>query len=152
MRNAILHRAGQISALVALLLAGCGRDPVAEQRPKGPPANGCLQRMTLNKLEKAIRQCNAVVAAHPQDPQPRNERALLLSLAGRNRAACRDSLAAATLLAKRPAHPAADPMLVEDIRLRQQSCLAWQRSRAVVLTTPPKAAAPSAAAAGAATP
>ena len=153
MPDSIHHRAGAISALAALLLlAGCGRDPVAEQGPKGPRADGCLQRVSIAKLEKAIRQCDAVVAAHAQDPQPRNERALLLSLAGRNRAACRDSLAAAALLAKRPASPPADPMMVEDIQLRNKSCLAWRQSRGMVLTTPPAGDAPSAAAAGAGAP
>jgi hypothetical protein len=125
---------------------------VAEQAPKGPKADACLQRVSMKKLEKAIRLCDAVVAAHPGDPQPRNERALLLSLAGRNGAACRDSLQAATLLAKRPVHPAADPMLVEDIRLRQRSCLAWRQSRAMLVTTPREGAAPSAATADAAGP
>jgi len=102
--------------------------------------------MTFKKLEQAIRHCDAVVAAHPQLPQPRNERALLLSLAGRNRAACRDSEAAAQLLARAPRSPAVDPQLVEEVELRLQSCRAWKRSREQALTTPPAADAPSAAA------
>ena len=100
--------------------------------------------MTVKKLNKAIRLCDAVVAAHPRLPQPRNERALLLSLAGRNTDACRDSEAAAQLLAQQPRQPAPDPLLVEDIQMRLQSCKAWRRARASV-TTPPAGGAPSSA-------
>ena len=138
----------QAPLLIALALAGCTAPPPPE-KTAGPRPDGCLQGVTINKLDKAIRQCNAVVAAHPQLPQPRNERALLLSLAGRNRAACRDSEAAAQLLARLPKRPAADPLLVEEIQLRLQSCQAWQRSHEAALTTPPAGGAPSAAAPGA---
>ena len=79
----------------------------------------------MDRLDEAIRGCDAVVAAHPRHPQPRNERALLLSLAGRNQLACRDSQAAAALLARAPAKPAPDPLLVEEIKLRSRSCQAW---------------------------
>ena len=135
--------------LITLVLAGCSAPPPTPEKTEGPRADGCLQGVTINKLDKAIRQCDAVVAAHPQLPQPRNERALLLSLAGRNRAACRDSAAAAQLLARLPKRPAPDPLLVEEIQLRLQSCQAWQRSREAALTTPPAGGAPSAAAPGA---
>lgn len=64
----------------------------------------------MDRLDEAIRRCDAVVAAHPRHPQPRNERALLLSLAGRNQLACRDSQAAAALLARAPAKPAPTPV------------------------------------------
>lgn len=136
--------------LSALLLAGCAAAPPPKQST-GPRPEGCLQGVTINKLDRAIRQCDAVVAAHPQLPQPRNERALLLSLAGRNRAACRDSEVAAHLLARQPKQPPPDPLLAEEIQLRLQSCKAWKRSREAALTTPPAAAAPSAATPGAST-
>jgi hypothetical protein len=63
-----------------------------------------------------------VVDAYPQHPQPRNERALLHSLAGDNKAACNDSRAAAALLKRLPKPPAPDPLLVEEIDLRAESC------------------------------
>ena len=97
----------------------------------------------MKRLQKAIRACDAVVAAHPDNPQPRNERALLLSLAGRNKAACLDSQAASQLLARQPPQPAADPVLVEEIHLRQRTCKAWLDSLTPVVTTPPAGAAPS---------
>jgi len=104
----------------------------------------------MQTLEKAIRRCDAVVAAHPDQPQPRNERALLLSLAGRNRAACRDSLAAAERLERVPRQPAPDPLLVEEIQLRRKSCQTWLAGSTPAVTTPPAAGAPSAAAPAAA--
>ena len=136
----------QAPLLSALLLSGCLAAAPPPEKAEGPRPDGCLQAVTINKLEKAIRVCDAVVAAHPQLPQPRNERALLLSLAGRNGAACRDSEAAAQLLARLPRQPAPDPQLVDEIQLRLQTCRAWKQSRDAALTTPPAGGAPSAAA------
>jgi hypothetical protein len=135
-----------LSALSAgVLLSGCINTPVAKQRPQGPAADACLQKVTMDRLDEAIRRCDAVVAAHPRHPQPRNERALLLNLAGRNQLACRDSLAAADLLARAPAKPAPDPLLVEEIKLRSRSCQAWSAANRSGVTTPPATDAPSAA-------
>jgi hypothetical protein len=103
----------------------------------------------IDDLEGALQRCNAVVAALPQEAQPRNDRALLHSLAGNNAAACRDSFAAAELL-KRQRTTRPDPVLVEDIKLRRSSCLRLANRRP--LTTPPTTAAPSPATPGAATP
>lgn len=140
---------GSTPLLLGLILSGCGPSSPPPEKAEGPRADGCLQSVTLERLEQAIRQCDAVVAAHPRLPQPHNERALLLSLAGRNREACRDSAAAAQLLSQLPRQPAPDPLLVEEIQFRQQSCRNWQRSSPGTLTTPPAAGAPSAAAPGA---
>ena len=128
-----------------LLLAGCMNTPVAEQRPRGPGPDACLEKVNMDRLDDAIRRCDAAVAAHPRHPQPRNERALLLSLAGRNQLACRDSQAAAALLARAPAKPAPDPLLVEEIKLRSRSCQAWSSANQSRVTTPPATDAPSAA-------
>jgi hypothetical protein len=147
----IWRTGAQAPLLLALLLAGCATSAPPPDKAEGPRADGCLQSVSLEKLEQAIRRCDAVVAAHPRLPQPRNERALLLSLAGRNLEACRDSAAAAQLLARLPRQPAPDPLLVEEIRFRQESCRNWQRSLPGALTTPPAADAPSAAAPGAPT-
>ena len=153
-RSAISRqRPERVTALVlALILAGCAAPPPPPEKAEGPRPDGCLQGVAINKLEKAIRHCDTVVAAHPRLPQPRNERALLLSLAGRNGAACRDSADAAALLARLPKTPAPDPLLVEEIQMRLQSCDAWKRSRDAALTTPPAGGAPSAAAPGAPAP
>ena len=134
----------QLGLCCSLLVGGCrGPEPAPEAQAQGPKADACLQGVTMKRLQKAIRACDAVVAAHPDNPQPRNERALLLSLAGRNKAACLDSQAASQLLARQPPQPAADPVLVEEIHLRQRTCKAWLDSLTPVVTTPPAGAAPS---------
>lgn len=134
-----------LSLGLGLLLSACAAEPPPTPEASGPRRDACLKDVVVDRLPEAIQRCDAVVAAHPRQPQPRNERSLLLSLAGRNQEACRDSLAAARLLAGLPRRPAPDPALVDEIRLRQQSCLAWQRSNGRVVTTPPAAGAPSAA-------
>ena len=100
-----------------------------------PGLGDCLRQVEIKRLKKALNRCDGVVEAHPQQPQPRNERALLHSLAGDNQAACRDSLAAEQLLKQRPKTTSPDPLLVEEIQLRAKSC----RS----LTNAPAAGAPS---------
>ena len=101
----------------------------------------CLRQVEMKRLKRALERCDGVVEAHPNHPQPRNDRALLLSLTGDNSAACRDSKAAAALLERFPKTPPVDPLLVEEILLRSKSC----RS----LTSAPAADAPAPAAAGA---
>lgn len=100
-----------------------------------PGLDDCLRQVEIKRLKKALRRCDDVVKAHPQQPQPRNERALLHSLAGDHQAACRDSLAAQTLLKQLPKAAAPDPLLVEEIELRARSCR--------TLTTAPATGAPS---------
>ncbi len=123
-----------------MLLGGCFSDP-GDPSTTLPGLGDCLRQVEMKKLERAIERCNAVVQAHPRHPQPRNERALLHSLAGDNRAACSDSQAAAALLERFPKSPPVDPLLVEEIQLRLKSCRQ--------LTTAPAGAAPSPAGNGA---
>lgn len=123
---------------LALLLGGCiSAPPEPGQRAAGP--GDCLRKVQIDQLEEALQRCNAVVTALPQEAQARNDRALLHSLAGNNAAACRDSFAAAELM-KRQRTSRPDPVLVEEIKLRQRSCLKLAKGRP--LTTPPKAASP----------
>jgi len=133
---------------LALLLGGClSAPPEPGQRIAAP--GDCLRQVRIAELDAALQRCNAVVAALPNEPQPRNDRALLHSLAGNNAAACRDSVAAANLL-KRQGSQRHDAVLVEEIQLRQRSCQRLAQRRP--LTTPPATAAPSPAAPAAATP
>jgi len=113
-------------------LGGCVSAP-SDPTTTLPGLGDCLRQVEMKRLKKALRRCDEVVEAHPQQPQPRNERALLHSLAGDNQAACRDSLAAERLLKQLPKTASADPLLVEEIQLRARSCR--------TLTTPPAAGA-----------
>lgn len=103
------------------LLAGCSSPPPPSQA-RGPARDDCLREVRLDGLPAALRRCDAVVAAYPRDPQPRNERALLHGLAGNRQAACRDSRAAEALMAQAPADHRDDPQLREEIRIRAANC------------------------------
>ena len=117
-----------------MLLGGCF-SPTEDPTTRLPGLGECLRQVEMRKLGRAIERCNDVVAAHPRHPQPRNERALLHSLAGDNKAACSDSRAAAALLVRFPKSPPLDPLLTEEIQLRLKSCRQ--------LTTAPADASPS---------
>ncbi len=117
-----------------MLLGGCVSAP-SDPTTTLPGLGDCLRQVEIKRLKKALNRCDGVVEAHPQQPQPRNERALLHSLAGDNQAACRDSLVAEQLLKQLPKTASPDPLLVEEIQLRAKSC----RN----LTTAPAAGAPS---------
>ncbi len=123
-----------------LLLGGCF-SPAEDPTTRLPGVGDCLRQVRMKRLTQAIERCNTVVEAHPRHPQPRNERALLHSLAGDNQAACSDSRAAAALLERFPKSTPLDPLLAEEIQLRLQSCRQ--------LTTAPADAAPSPAGNGA---
>ena len=125
---------GAAAALALVLLGGCVSAP-SDPTSTLPGLGDCLKQVEIKRLKKALRRCDDVVKAYPQHPQPRNERALLHSLAGDNQAACRDSLVAQTLLRQRPKAAAPDPLLVEEIELRAHSCR--------TLTTAPATGAPS---------
>lgn len=81
--------------------------------------------MELSSLQERLRRCDAVVAAYPQDPGPRNDRSLLHSLAGDEDAACADLREALRLAERwRTRHPgkSLDPQLRNDLAVRRQLC------------------------------
>ncbi len=106
-------------ALLALLvLAGCAEEPLPERRLS---RDDCLKEVSMDSLDEALRRCDQVVAAFPQDPQPLNERFLIHSLRGDTDKACSDIAAAVKLAAPLPAERL-DPLLRNDLRLRSASC------------------------------
>ena len=78
-------------------MGGCVSAPPEPGQRAATPGD-CLRKVQIDQLDAALQRCNAVVTALPDDPQPRNDRSLLYSLAGNNAAACRDSFKAAELL------------------------------------------------------
>lgn len=108
-----------MAALPLLLLSSCGEADLP-QRSLQP--DDCLRDIRLDQLQPAIARCNQVVGAFPNDPGPRNERSVLLALAGDDAAACRDIAAAQRLIAR--ATPGSlDKLLVSEVTMRQRSCL-----------------------------
>jgi hypothetical protein len=84
--------------LLPTLLTACG--PAPAPQAQAPDPGDCLNAVAIDQLDGAIARCDKVLAAHPFDPEPLNDRALLLSLAHRQGASCRDTAKAAALLAK----------------------------------------------------
>ena len=111
-----------LAVALGSLLGGCGAPPPPREQVKGPGRDDCLRDVRLDGLKGALERCDAVVAAYPRDPQPRNERALLQALAGNRVAACRDSSAAEVLLRQAAPERRGDPQLVEEIRMRAAGC------------------------------
>ena len=124
------------AGLLWIALSSCSAPP--EPGAKQTRVDDCLRGVNLDRLPALLKHCDAVVEAFPEHPQPRNERALLLKLAGKPQEACRDSLKAAALV-KQGKHPV-DALMRDEIDLRRRNCLR--------LTTDRAAAAPSAATAG----
>lgn len=104
--------------VVALVCASCAEAPLPRQAIR---RDDCLRELSLANLRERLRDCDAVVAAFPKDPAPLNDRYLLHSLAGDDRAACADLRRAVELAAAIPAD-ALDAQLRSDLRVRAQLC------------------------------
>ncbi|MEB3349598.1 MAG: hypothetical protein VKO00_06225 [Cyanobacteriota bacterium] len=103
---------------LALNVSGCAEEPLPEQ---GIRRDDCLRDLTLASLDERLKQCNAVVAAFPNDPAPLNDRYLLHSLMGNDRSACVD-LRQAVKLASATPRSKLDPQLRSDLDIRQRLC------------------------------
>jgi hypothetical protein len=105
-------------SLTVVFLAGCAEEPLPQRRLT---ADDCLRDVRMDDIDDAKRRCDRVVAAFPRDPEPLNDRFLLHTLDGDDEAACRD-IAAAVKLAKAVPPGRLDPMLAQDLKLRQAAC------------------------------
>lgn len=101
-----------------MAVAGCGEQPLPQQAIR---RDDCLRNVRLKQLKAQISRCDAVVAAFPDDPGPRNDRYLLRSLAGQDAEACEDLRQALKLAERQPA-ASLDPQLRSDLQVRQQLC------------------------------
>jgi hypothetical protein len=106
--------------MAGVLLQSCSE---ADLPQRSVQPDDCLRDMQLDQLQQALKRCDQVVARYPQDPAPRNERALLLSLNGQDQAACRE-IEAAHALARQARPGSVDPLLASELKMRRQSCLA----------------------------
>ena len=104
------QRAAAITmGLGLLLLGGCSRGT--------PDAESCLADVEANALNRALKHCDRVVAAHPNDPSPLNDRFLLHTLLQNKTAACRDIRNADQLLQQSNYSD-----LRDEIQVRLDSC------------------------------
>ena len=83
-------------------------------------ASSCLEDLNLQRLDRALEDCNAVVVSHPDNPVPLTDRSLIHTLMGRDEEACADVSQAASLL--KGQNDSRDPLLEHELNVRQQSC------------------------------
>lgn len=69
------------AGLLWLVLSSCSAPP--EPGQSQTKVDDCLRNVNLDRLPALLKHCDAVVEAFREHPQPRNERALLLKLAGK---------------------------------------------------------------------
>lgn len=113
-----------LALLLGLSLTACAEEPLPD---RGLRRDDCLRDVQLSSLSERLRRCDAVVAAYPEDPGPRNDRYLLRSLSGDDAAACADLREAIQLAERwRAAQPdrRLDPQLLNDLTVRRQLCAA----------------------------
>ena len=110
-----------ISGLMITIQA-CGNtdNPRAVTADSELKASSCLEDLNLQKLDRALDHCNAVVMSHTGNPVPLIDRSLLLTLMGRDDAACDDVAKAASLL--KQGDRSTDRLLEHELEVRQQSC------------------------------
>ena len=108
-----------LALAVTGLLTACAEEPLPQPRIS---ADDCLNEVRMERLKEALERCDKVVAAHPNDPLPLNERYVLHTLAEDDKAACRD-LAQALALAGRIPAGRLDPILRHDLQIRRTDCV-----------------------------
>jgi hypothetical protein len=100
------------------LVSACAEEPLPQRRLS---RDDCLQDLRMDALDEALKRCDRVVAAFPQDPVPLNERFLIHTLRGETNKACQDIASASKLAAAIP-QAKLDPLLRSDLRVRSESC------------------------------
>ena len=109
-------------AVLLLTIQACenAENPQAASPDPQVKASSCLENLDLQRLDKALEHCNAVVVSHPDNPVPLTDRSLIQTLMGRDDEACADVSQAITLLNSR--EKSKDPLLKHELEVRQQSC------------------------------
>ena len=115
----------QSALLIGVLLLTIQACKKAESPQAASPnpqvtTSSCLENLNLERLDKALEQCNAVVASHPDNPVPLTDRSLIQTLMGRDDEACADVSQAISMLNDR--NQFRDPLLKHELEVRQQSC------------------------------
>ena len=115
----------QSALLIGVLLLTIQACKKAESPQAASPnpqvkTSSCLENLNLERLDKALKQCNAAVASHPDNPVPLTDRSLIQTLMGRDDEACADVIQAISMLNGR--NQSRDPLLKHELEVRQQSC------------------------------
>ncbi len=108
--------------VLLLTIHACKKDEIPQAAPPDPQlkASSCLENLNLQRLDKALEHCNAVVVSHPENPVPLTDRSLIQILMGRDDEACADVSQASSMLNDRK--QSRNPLLKHELEVRQQSC------------------------------
>ena len=79
----------------------------------------CLDNVRQDQLDLALQRCDELIASQPKRAEAYSERSLVQMLIGNRSEACRDI---ATALALIDDAATADPLLVNELNVRQAAC------------------------------
>ena len=107
--------------MAAVLMAGCqSKRPTTPANTPTPLVSSCLGDFRMDDLELMVKRCDEAIEQTPDQADLHRDRALVLTLLGRQAKACKDVASALSLL-KRSSQPV-DPMLQHELQVRQNSC------------------------------
>ena len=102
-------------------MAGCqSKQPATPANTSTPLVSSCLSGFRMDDLELMVERCDEAIEQSPDQADLHRDRALVLTLLGRQAKVCEDVASALTLL-KRSSQPV-DPMLQHELQVRQNSC------------------------------
>ena len=107
--------------MATVLITGCqSKQPAKPANTPTPLVTSCLGNFRMDDLELMVKRCDEAIEQTPDQADLHRDRALVLTLLGRQAKAC-DDVAMAVSLLKRSSQPV-DPMLQHELQVRQSSC------------------------------
>ena len=106
---------------MVLCVAGC-QSQQATTQTESPISSvaSCLKQYQISEPNSALQACNEAIAATPDQPELRRDRAFIHTLNEQHQEACAD-VAAGLKLIRNAASPV-DPMLRHELEVRHATC------------------------------
>ena len=107
--------------MAAVLLTGCqSKQSSTSAMTPAPLVSSCLGDFRMDDLKLMVDRCNEAIEQTPDQADLHRDRALVLTLLGKQTKACKDVAVALSLL--RRSIQTVDPMLQHELQVRQSSC------------------------------